>query len=201
MMPTDFHATRPQAPAAVLGPYRQMDYDRLPEQPRHELLCGNLVPVPSPSPWHQTAVCFLWRHLQRIASRARGRAYAAPLDVILADHTVVQPDVIYVSAGRAGILQDRILGAPDLLIEVLSPGTMRRDTGVKMSLYAQLGVPEYWIVDPSARLVEFRVNESGHFTAPPSLADRPGRAYVSPCLPEIHLDPAELWREIDREVS
>ncbi len=94
-------------------------------------------------------------------------------------------------------MQDRILGAPDLLIEVLSPGTMRRDTGVKMSLYAQLGVPEYWLVDPTARLVEFRVNESGHFAAPPSLADR----YVSPCLPELHLDPAELWREIDREVS
>ena len=197
MITVDLRTTRVQSSGAALGPSRQRDYDRLAEQPRYELLLGKLVPAPSPSLWHQTVVSFLWRHLQRIASQARGRAFTAPLDVVLADHSVVQPDVIYVSAGRTCILRDRVLGVPDLLIEVLSPGTVRRDTGEKMSLYALSGVPEYWLVDPTARRFDFLVNESGRFVPPASLAGR----YTSSRLPEIHLDVAELWREIDSEVA
>jgi Uma2 family endonuclease len=195
MLTSDLRLPPVQYPAASLGPYRQTDHDRLPERPRVELLFGNLVPVPSPSPWHQTVVCFLWRRLQRIASPARGRAYAAPLDVILADHSVVQPDLVYVSAARVDIVQDRIVGAPDLLIEVLSPGTMRRDTHEKKTLYALSGVPEYWLVDPASRRIEFQVNDRGRFMTPASVAG----PYASLRLPELRLDPADLWREIDSE--
>ncbi len=182
--------------STILGPFRRVDYERLPDQPRHELLFGNLLPVPSPSPWHQTVVCFLWRHLQRIAASNGGLAVAAPLDVALADHSVVQPDVIYVSARRQGVVRERIVGAPDLLIEVLSPDTMRRDTGEKLDLYAQSDVAEYWLVDPAARRIEHLINDSGRFVAAPPLAG----PYTSPRLPELHLDAAGLWSEIDSEV-
>jgi len=183
----------PLAPPAGLGPYRREDYDALPEQPRCELLFGRLYLTASPTPWHQMVALFLWRHLQSIAEAAGGFASSAPLDVVLADHSVVQPDVIYVSAARLGILGKRIEGAPDLLIEVLSPGSARRDRGEKLSLYAKTGIREYWIVEPEARHIEFLVNEGGRFVVSLPAAGE----YRSQRMPELHLDVAGFWREVE----
>jgi Uma2 family endonuclease len=137
---------------------------------------------------------FLWRHLESIAEAAGGFACAAPLDTVLADHSVVQPDVIYTSAARLGILGKRIEGAPDLVIEVLSPGSARHDRGGKLSLYAEAGVREYWIVDPETRHIELLVNEDGRFVVSLPV----GGVYRSEQVPEIHLDVAEFWREVER---
>ena len=182
----------PLAPPAELGPYRRRDYEALPDEPRCELILGRFYSSPSPSPLHQTVVALLWQHFKRLAKRSGGFAFLAPLDVYLADHSVVQPDVIYASASRRSIVGERIEGAPNLLVEVLSRGTARRDRGEKLSLYAEAGVREYWIVDPLERQIEFLVNEGGRFV----VSVPPGDEYRSPALPEIHVNLAGFWREV-----
>jgi Uma2 family endonuclease len=183
----------PLAPPAGLGPYRRRDYERLPDQPRCELLFGRLYVMPSPTLPHQAAAQVLWRHLDDIAREAGGLAYIAPLDVELADHSIVQPDVIYISAGRLATARRRIVGAPDLLVEVLSAGTARRDRGEKLILYAESGVREYWILDQELRQIEFLVNEAGRFVVSLPVAG----TYQSQVLPEIRLDVLELWRQVE----
>lgn len=183
----------PLAPAAGLGPYRREDYLALPDEPRCELIYGRLYVSPSPNPRHQNVVLLLAQHLLRIARSTGGIAFVAPLDVGLADHSMVQPDVIYLAAGSRGIIGERLEGAPDLVVEVLSPGTSRRDRGEKLALYAETGVKEYWIVDPGERQIEFLVNEGGRFVvALPS-----GAEYRSRTLPEVTLDLLAFWQEVE----
>ena len=184
----------PLAPPAELGPYRRPDYEALPDEPRCELIFGRIYVSPSPSPLHQATLFALAEVLARAAREGGGLQFVAPLDTFLADHSVVQPDLLYISAARRAILQERVEGAPDLLVEVLSPGTVRRDRGEKLVLYAQSGVREYWIVDPQARQIEFLVNEGGRFV----VAMPVGGEYRSQALPEVRLDLAALWREVDR---
>ncbi len=82
-----------------------------------------------------------------------GGCYIAPIDVILDQHNVAVPDVIFVSRERLAILGEKnVQGAPDLVVEVLSPGTSHRDLGVKMRIYARFGGPYYWIMDPRSVL-------------------------------------------------
>jgi Uma2 family endonuclease len=186
----------PLAPPADLGPYRRRDYDALPDQPRCELLFGRLYLLPSPTPEHQAMAQELYVHFRQIARASGGRAFIAPLDVALADHSVAQPDVLYISPRRAEVLQKRIEGAPDLVIEVLSPGTARRDRREKLALYAQSGIQEYWLAEFGARKVEFLVNQDGRFVAALPVAG----VYRSEKLPEVYLDLAELWRNVDADL-
>jgi Uma2 family endonuclease len=185
----------PLTPHSGLGPYRRRDYEELPEQPRCELLFGRLYVTPAPTLWHQVVVQHLWRLLERIAESSGGHAFLAPVDVVLADHSVVQPDVVYVSARHVHVIHRRqcIEGPPDLLVEVVSPGTARRDRSEKLRLYAQAGIREYWIFDPEARQTELLVNEAGQFVVALPVAGR----YQSQSLPEVHLDLAEFWRKIE----
>jgi Uma2 family endonuclease len=183
----------PLAPLADLGPYRRRDYDALPDRPRCELLFGRLYLLPSPTPLHQAMVMELGVHFRQIARASGGYAFMAPLDVALADHSVVQPDVIYISRRRLDVLQGRIEGAPDLVIEVLSPGTERRDRREKLALYAQSGVEEYWMARSGERQIEFLINQGGRFVAARPTAG----VYRSAKLPEVYLNLAELWRDVE----
>jgi Uma2 family endonuclease len=187
----------PISPPADLGPYRAADYFALPDEPRCELIFGRITVTPSPFRPHQTIVGVLYRRLDRAAVAAGGECQMAPLDVTLADHSVVQPDLIYVSSERRGILGDRIEGAPDLLIEVLSPGTARRDRGEKLDLYARSDVREYWIVDPAEKHIEFLVNEGGRFVV--TLPEK--GAIRSRVLPGLEVPIAEFWSEIAKRLG
>jgi Uma2 family endonuclease len=183
--------------ASRLGPFRLADYDRLPRQPRHELLFGNLIVAPSPTVRHQVIALFLWRHLQRSTKNTRGWVCAAPADVILAEHSVVQPDIYYVAADRKDMpLDGRMKGAPDLIVEVLSPGTAVRDRHVKLNLYAQAGVREYWLVDPQTRAFDFLLNDGGCFRSVLPQADE----YRS-TVAGIHIDVRRFWQELDAELA
>ncbi len=184
----------PLAPPAGLGPYRRQDYNALPDQPRCELLFGRLYVMSSPTLVHQAMIIVLARHFDDIAQASGGLAYAAPLDVELADHSIVQPDVIYLSAERLGVARPhRMIGAPDLLVEILSPATARRDRGEKLMLYAESGIREYWIADAKLRQIEFLINEGGRFV----VALPVDGTYRSQVLPEIHLDVIDLWRRVE----
>jgi Uma2 family endonuclease len=183
----------PLSPYTDLGPYRRKDYESLPDEPRCELIFGRFYVSPSPLILHQFVVLLLGRILDQIARASGGLALVAPLDVHLADHSVVQPDVLYISAARMGIAQRWVEGAPDLLVEVLSPGTVRRDRSDKLALYADSDIREYWIVDAAERSIEFLVNEGGRFVV--ALPD--GEEYRSRVLPEIHLNLPAFWKEVE----
>jgi Uma2 family endonuclease len=196
-MAVAFLTETPLAPPAELGPYRRRDYEALPDEPRCELIFGRIYVSPSPSPLHQAILLALAHALEAAAFETGGLLFVAPLDTFLADHSVVQPDVLYISAARRSILQERIEGAPDLLMEILSPGMARRDRYEKLLLYAQSGVREYWIVDPQEQWIQFLGNEDGRFvvTVPT------GGKYHSQALPEISLDVTTFWREVDRRLG
>jgi len=182
---------------AGLGPYRRPDYEKLPAEPRCELLFGRFHVSPSPSVLHQIVLGLLFGALNRIAEAAGSLALFAPLDVTLADHSIVQPDLIYLSPTRRTVVQDRLEGVPDLLVEILSPGTARRDRGEKLALYLASGVREYWIVDPVERQIEFFVERNGHF----AVVLPTGSAYRSDVLPEVHLDLAVFWKKVDKKLG
>jgi Uma2 family endonuclease len=186
----------PTAPS-VLGPYRDRDYQALPDEPRCELLYGELVVTPAPLPRHQVVAAELWRRLEDHARTHQGLALMSPIDVALFDHSVVQPDIVYVTHERLSIVRRRVDGAPDLLVEVLSPGSVRRDRLWKLKLYAEAGIREYWLVDPAAQAIEFLVL-AGHRYRVELPA---GETYGSPAIPDLTLDLAAFWREIDDRLA
>ena len=185
-----YETETPLAPRRGLGPYRQADYLGLPDEPRCELLYGRLLVTPAPTVRHQVVVARILRVLLDFADRSGGLAVAAPVDVVLADHSVVQPDVIYVAKARSSIVGKRIEGTPDLLVEILSPGTARRDLGEKLRLYAEAGVAEYWIVDPDLQTFEFLENAQDAFRV--RLPD--GAIYRSAAIAGLELDLEAIWR-------
>ncbi len=133
------------------------DYARIPpDGHRHEIIEGEEVMTPAPEVPHQRVSRKLERILDEYAARTRaGEVFDAPIDVVLTPEDVVQPDLLFVSAERAGIVgRENIRGAPDLVVEITSPSTARIDRERKRALYERAGVREYWIVDPDARTVE-----------------------------------------------
>jgi putative restriction endonuclease len=106
-----YETETPPAPRADLGPYRRADYLALPDEPRCELLYGRLVLMTAPTVRHQLVVVEVLRLLYDFAARVGGRALVSPVDVDLADHSIVQPDVIYVAPAQSSILTTRVEGA------------------------------------------------------------------------------------------
>ena len=178
-----------------LGPYRRADYAALPDEPRCELIFGRLYLSPSPVLLHQFLVTHLAWRLKELAAQTGGMAVVAPMDVHLAEHSVVQPDVLYISPERRGIMRDWVYGAPDLVVEILSPSTASRDRLHKLNLYAQHGVAEYWIVDPGPRHIDFCVLEDGEIAVGTPAAG----TWRSPVVPGLELDVDELWMAVERE--
>ena len=123
---------------------------------RYELVHGEVQVTPSAATRHQFAVQNLYLSLGQFVLKNRlGDLCLAPLDVRLSEETVLVPDLIFISNARAGIIQENwIEGAPDLVVEVLSPSTAGHDRAVKLPIYAQAGVPELWFIDPKAKTVE-----------------------------------------------
>ena len=153
-------------PGPGQGRWTYKDYAALPDDGRrYEIVDGVLYMAPSPNEWHQTTAGRLFRYLAtQIEDASLGRVYIAPFDVELTPDTVVQPDVLVIlNANHDKITLSRIVGAPDLVIEVSSPGTVGYDRDKKQSAYARAGVQEYWIADPWSRTVEVFVLEAGAY--------------------------------------
>ena len=123
---------------------------------RYELFEGELYMVPSPSVKHQRISRTLMLLLAQFVDEYQlGEVFGAPLDVVFTEATFVQPDILFISHQRRGIIgEQNISGAPDLVVEILSPSTEERDRGIKSQLYCRYGVQEYWLVDPEERTVE-----------------------------------------------
>ena len=131
------------------------DYCATPDDERYELLNGNLMMVPAPNRKHQKVLGRLYLKLVNfVEEHGLGEVYVAPFDVVLSDTDVVQPDVLFISRAREHTVTDEnVRGAPDLVIEILSPSTAERDLGYKHELYSRHGALEYWIVDPMAETI------------------------------------------------
>ncbi len=132
------------------------DYRHTSDDTRYELIHGELILMaPSPREAHQrVSVDLIWFLQRFVRARGLGRVYSAPFDVVLSDTDVVQPDLMFISNERAHIItQDNIRGAPDLVIEILSPSTAARDRTVKRNLYAKHAAKEYWQVDTDAKTI------------------------------------------------
>ncbi len=141
---------------AALAPLTVQDYRELPEGgPRYQLVDGDLHMVPFPNVFHQEIsgnIADLLRPF--VKGRSLGKIFDAPLDVFLTETNVYQPDLLFVSTANLHFLKDDgVHGAPDLVIEILSPTTSRLDLGAKKHVYARCGVSEYWVVDPIKRTV------------------------------------------------
>lgn len=124
---------------------------------RYEAIGGELHVSPPPKHRHQWVAANLFAALHDLLVRpGYGRLYFAPIGVEFPEtEEGVQPDLLFISTGHLGLItEDWIRGAPDLVIEILSPGTARRDRTVKRQLYERQGVPEYWMVDLDAKQVE-----------------------------------------------
>ena len=161
------------APAqSVAGPQQGFwtydDYAVLDDGEHYEIVNGVLHMTPSPSWSHQEIVGEIFAHLRAyIRSSGLGGVFIAPIDVELASNTVFQPDVVVLLKTSQRKLKERhIVGAPDLVVEVVSPSSETHDRYRKLVAYARAGVPEYWIVDPDARTVEVLILESGEYHSP-----------------------------------
>ena len=133
------------------------DYRLLPEEKRYELMEGEMLATPAPNVRHQEILGQLFFHLSLcVKAQGLGTLLFSPTDVILANDTVVQPDLLFVSSGRESICDPLggVHGAPDLVVEILSPATAGRDQVEKRKLYGKHRVREYWIVDPDAKRIE-----------------------------------------------
>ena len=168
------------------------DYRNAPEDKRYELLDGELVIMPSPKEIHQRLSMNLAVPLHVfVDENGLGRVYLAPFDVVLTDTDVVQPDLMFVSNERSHIItEDNIRGAPDLVIEILSPSTAEKDRTFKRALYARHGVREYWMVDPLAKTVTVLLSGEHGFELAEVYGE--GQTLTSPMLEGFTLDLGEI---------
>jgi Uma2 family endonuclease len=164
---------------------------------RHELIDGEHYVTPSPNLRHQQLLGRL--HFAFAAHlRARpevGEVYFAPLDVVFSDWDVVEPDLLFVAGDQREILTEKnIVGAPALVVEILSPGTRKRDQQLKRRLFARTGVREYWMVDPDKNaIVIHRRDEGGAFPRVGELTAAENAVLTTPLLPGFSLPLTQLF--------
>lgn len=163
---------------------------------RHELIDGEHYVTPAPNLKHQTAVVNLAGDLRDfVRPRGLGRVWVAPVDVLLSDHDVVQPDLVFLSKDRKKLAADgaNVKGAPDLAVEVLSPATRRMDSITKRHLYEKYGVPEYWLVDPELEIIQvYRLTE-GTYRRVVELAAEREDVLTSPLFPGLEIALTEVF--------
>jgi Uma2 family endonuclease len=167
--------------------------EKLDDHNRYEIVDGDLQVTPAPAPEHQWVSGHFYRLLSaHVWERGLGMVFAAPLDVLFSNLSVVEPDLVYVTTeqieriGRRGLEE-----APTLVVEVLSPSTSARDRGIKRALYEQQGVPHYWLAHPTRRALEVRELRGSQYELVTTLT---GQAEFRPALfPGLVIPLGEVW--------
>lgn len=170
------------------------DYLKIEDGHRYELLEGELVLTPSPGFSHQYVAANIEALLRaHVEKNNLGIVLDAPFDVVPAEDVVLQPDLLYLSRERFSLLTEECLrGMPDLVVEVLSPTSGRRDRLQKSRLYLCYGVREYWVVDPAAETVEvFGASEKGWLLTG---VYGPEDTLASPLLPDFTPKVEDIFR-------
>ncbi len=175
--------------------FREMEF---PDDDRfiYELINGILVRKAAPTPLHQlVSQRFEFALESFLREKPLGKYFHAPIDVFFDDYNATQPDICFVSEKRSFIidLNEGILGAPDIIVEILSPGSVRYDRGIKKNLYEKFAVKEYWIIDPNNRAVEiYVIHENAYQTH--AILEAEGKAQ-SPGLPGFEVDLQVLFKK------
>ncbi len=157
---------------------------------RREIIDGELIVSPSPLADHQRVLRKLVNMVENfLLANPIGEMFFAPLDTILAQEQVLQPDLLYVSNERASIVSRWVYGAPDLAVEILSETSRRRDEVRKRELYEQFGVQEYWIVDPEADHVTVYRLANGRYGDGAVIRD----SLTTPLLPGLEINLAKVF--------
>ena len=168
-------------------------WDAPEDSTRYEVIDGELYVTPAPSWQHQNASAalhgYLWPYVHQ---RRLGKVISAPIGVVLDAENGIQPDLIYISHERMHIISERgVEGAPDLVVEVLSPSTEARDRGIKLRRYAAAGVPHYWIVAPQTGSLEaYRLGEQGYEAIG---VYGPGSVFRPELFPGLAIPIDDLW--------
>ena len=169
------------------------DLERWPEDGRrYELYDGEVFEIPSPIALHQIVSARLFLALEQYVREHGGIVLYAPLDIVLTEYDVVQPDLLRFTRERRHLVKLRQVTRypPDLAVEILSPGTARNDRGRKMELLARHGVREYWLVDPErARVEVFALGRKQFVLVSDATGDEPVRSSL---LPQLTLRPIEV---------
>ena len=175
------------------------DYVLFPDDgQRHELIDGEHVVTPTPNRKHQAIsinlVGLIWPYLQE---HRIGRLFSAPFDVILSKFDVVEPDLLYLSSERMAEIEPSpwVRGAPNLVVEIGSPATRRRDVIVKRRLYDQFGVDEYWIVDPELDSIDVYRRVETRLERTVELSLERGEVLTTPLLPGLRLPLSKVFED------
>ncbi len=177
-------------------PLTYQEYRLLPEDgKRYELMEGDLFVSPAPSPWHQTVSGRMLHMLMtQLQDSGLARVFPAPIDLVLEPESVVQPDLVQVGRARKHIVTERAIeGAPDVVVEILSPGSRDRDKHIKRRLYERFAIPEYWVVDPDLGRIEIWRIEAGRYGIRAQL-DR-ASTLTSPDFPELSIPLLPLFQQ------
>ena len=163
---------------------------------RYEIIDGELTRTPAPNTRHQEISGNLFRIISTFlhGNPGSGKVFSAPYDVILSHDPLraVEPDLAVVSKERRSLIGEKnIEGAPDLLVEILSEGTEKRDRREKFSLYERSGVPEYWIVDPDTETVQVFRLSGRKYSSPAEF--RKNDALSSPLFPGLSIPLSEIF--------
>jgi Uma2 family endonuclease len=164
------------------------------QESHFEVLNGEPLTVPPPGIHHQRAVLKLAAMLlEKLENKGLGTILGAPCNVMLTPWDIVRPDILFVRSERTGIIGDQIvLGSPDLVIEILAEQTKERDRRDKRKIYAESGIPEYWIVDPEEESVEILIwSEIGYISA--GTAGK-GSRLSSVLFPDLKLSLSKFFR-------
>ena len=175
------------------------DYVHFPEDgKRHELIDGEHVVTPTPNRTHQAVsgnlFGLIWSHLQQ---HPTGRIFCAPFDVILSDFDVVEPDLLYISRQRLTEIETSpwVRGAPNLVVEIGSPSTRKRDATVKRRLYERFGVEEYWVVDPELDTIYVYRRRHERYERTAELTLEAGDVLTTPLLPGFDLPLSKIFED------
>jgi Uma2 family endonuclease len=157
---------------------------------RHELIDGEHYVTPSPNPRHQRILrklCLVIDNYLRV--HPIGEVFFAPLDVVMSEHDVVEPDVLYLSRERAAevLVPEHVRGVPELVAEIASRGTRKRNETIKRALYERAGVTEYWVVDPEIEVVRVYRKGADGFERPVELRRDAGDTLTTTLLPGLEI--------------
>ena len=168
---------------------------------RHELIDGEHYVTPSPNIRHQEISGRLYLLIGTwLEEHARGRLFYAPLDIVFSRFDVVEPDLLYMSNERANeiLTAQHVTGAPEIVIEIGSPGTRKRDETIKRRLYERSGVQEYWVIDPDLDVIRVYRRAGDAFERPVELSREAGDVLRSPFLSGLELPLAQIFKTFQR---